>query len=57
VLGMESEKNWLRFIKSGKVNDYLSYVNSCKENEINGGFRDTVHHRGLGNKGNECGGE
>ena len=54
---METEKNWIRFIKSGKVNDYLSYVNSCKEKEINGGFWDTVHHRGLGNKGNERGGE
>lgn len=54
---MISEKEWMRFLKSGKVADYLSYVNSCKENRISDGTTDTVHDRGLGNKGNERGGE
>ncbi|MBP3599937.1 MAG: hypothetical protein J6J30_02535 [Clostridia bacterium] len=54
---MTPEKEWLRFLKSGRVADYLNYVNSCKENMISGGTTDTVHNRGLGNKGNERRGE
>lgn len=54
---MESDKNWIRFIKSGKVDDYLKFVNSFKENELSGEFGDTLHNRGTCNKGNERGGE
>ncbi|MBR7133901.1 MAG: hypothetical protein IKD04_10270 [Clostridia bacterium] len=54
---MDTDKSWIRFIKSGKVADYLNYVNSCKENEISDGITNTVYNRGLGNKGNERGGE
>jgi hypothetical protein len=54
---MIPEKQWMNFLKSGSVADYLSYVNSCKENNISDGFTDTLHHRGTCNKGNECRGE
>ncbi len=48
------DDNWTRFIKSGKVEDYLTYVNSCKEQEI-GGNTNSFYNTRLGNKGNECG--
>ena len=54
---MESDKCWMRFIKSGKVADYLEFVNSCKENELSGRYGDTVYNRGSCYKGNEGGGE
>ena len=51
------DKEWQRFIESGSVKDYLNYVNSCKENGISDRITNTVHDRGIGNKGNECRGE
>lgn len=54
---METDKNWIKFIKSGKVADYLNFVNSCKENELSGGYGNTVYNRGACNKRNEGGGE
>ncbi len=54
---METDKTWLRFIKSGKVSDYLEFVNTCKEKNISGGYGDTVYNRGISNKGNEGRGE
>ena len=54
---MENEIYWNRFIKSGKVADYLEFVNSCKENELSGRYGDTVYDRGSCYKGNEGRGE
>ena len=54
---MIPEKEWTRFLKSGKVDDYLNYVNSCKENMITDGVADTLHNRGFSNKGNDRRGE
>ena len=54
---METDKNWIRFIKSGKIADYLNFVNSCKENELSGGYGNTVYNRGACNKRNEGWGE
>lgn len=51
------DKNWSKFIQSGKVDDYLSYVNSCKEKEIVDGNGNLFYNTRLGNKGIECGGK
>ena len=54
---MEIEKSWEKFMRSGSVNHYLSFVNSRKEHEISEGNRDALYNRGFGNKGNERGRE
>ncbi len=54
---MEKEKSWLKFLTSGKVEDYLTYVNSCKGSEILGTGNNPFHDRGVGYKAGECGGE
>ena len=54
---MDREKNWLRFITSGKVEDYLNYVNSCRGSEIIGTGDNPIYDRGISYKGNERGGE
>ncbi len=54
---METEKNWIKFIKSGKVADYLQFVNSVKEKDLRDGTANTVYNGRFGNKGNERGGE
>ncbi len=54
---MEIEKSWEKFLKSGSVNDYLTFVNSRKEHEISEGSRDAFYNRGFGDKGNERWGE
>lgn len=50
---MESDKNWLKFIISGSVEDYLNYVNSCKNSNIAEGENYGHHHRRPCDKGNE----
>ena len=52
---MEENKSWLKFAKSGKVSDYLNYVNSCKGSEVIGGEYNPIYNRSSGNKGNERG--
>lgn len=52
---MEENQSWLKFAKSGKVSDYLNFVNSCKGSEIIGGNSNTLCHRSACNKGNERG--
>ena len=51
------DSNWTRFIKTGKVEDYLKYVNSCKEQEIIGGNTADFYNTRLSDKGTECRGE
>ena len=51
------ENNWLKFKNSGKIADYLNYVNSCKGSENVGGKRNPLHDRSACNTGNERGGE
>ena len=44
---MEKEKRWLKFIISGKAEDYLSYVNSKKDtDEAVSGY--SLFNRGAG---------
>ena len=54
---MMTDENWTKFIQSGKVTDYLEYVNSSKENGNTGGNTNSVYRTGVSNKGNERGGE
>ncbi len=54
---MDREKSWLRFIISGKADDYLNYVNCCKGSETVGRGDNPIYDRGVGYKGNERGGE
>lgn len=54
---MDTQKSWNRFIKSGKVGDYLAFVNSCKEKEISEGCSNEIYNTSLGYKGNANRGE
>ena len=54
---MEINENWKRFIDSGKIADYLEFVNSFKENEACGRYGYAVYNRGACDKGNEGGRE
>lgn len=50
---MESDKNWLKFIISGRVDDYLNYINFCKSKSITEGEAYGHHNRRPCDKGNE----
>lgn len=54
---MDTQKLWNRFIKSGKIGDYLVFVNSCKEKEIIEGCSNKVYNQSFGYKGNGNRGE
>lgn len=54
---MQTDKNWIKFIKSGKVADYLQFVNSVKENDLRDGAANTVYNGRFSNKRDERGGE
>ena len=54
---MESQKDWLKFVISGSVKDYIKYTDSCKKERIFGGESVEFHNRCTGNKGNEIRGE
>lgn len=48
---MKSQENWLKFVISGRVEDYLDFVNSCRSEEIDHGGRNSLHNRCIGDKG------
>ncbi|MGI6279329.1 MAG: hypothetical protein ACOYJS_02055 [Acutalibacteraceae bacterium] len=52
---MVTDEKWAKFTKSGKIEDYLEYVNSSKENGNTGGNTSTIYHSRVGNQGNERG--
>lgn len=54
---VDSEKSWTKFIQTGKVNDYLAYVNSCRENELIEGNYNKLQNRRFGGKRNDSRGE
>ena len=54
---MEKENLWARFEKSGKVTDYLYFLNSRKGGEESGRAGQPFYNRSLGDKGNENRGE
>lgn len=54
---MENKNLWNNFLKSGSINDYLTFVSTRKENETGEGNRSPIYNGGFGDKGNERGGE
>ena len=54
---MEAEKNWLKFVISGKVSDYLKYSESIKKQNISEGNANAFYNRGSGYTGDGRGGK
>lgn len=54
---MEEEKYWLRFVQSGKIDDYIMYSSARRSREISEGRGYAVHDRSISDKRSECGGE
>lgn len=50
---MKNEKAWKKFLFSGKVEDYLNFVNSHREKELSEGIGNAFYDRSIGYKGNE----
>ncbi|MBQ2286326.1 MAG: hypothetical protein U0K18_04385 [Acutalibacteraceae bacterium] len=54
---MKTDNFWNDFLKSGRIDDYLTFVNSRKENGTSERDCKSFYNRGTGDKGNESGGE
>ncbi len=54
---MEIKDLWHRFVESGKVTDYLYFLDFCRESEDIGRTRLPLYDRSTCNKGNEDRGE
>ena len=54
---MEIEESWIKFTKSGKIEDYLHYTNSIKEKQSSEFNKHTVHGTGFSNKRDASRGE
>ena len=54
---MEAQASWEQFVKSGRINDYLAFVNFRREKEVSERGSDEIYDRSACNKGNECRGE
>ena len=54
---MNEDKNWLKFIKSGSVADYLQYVNSVKEKTLGDENSNALYDTRFSNKRDERRGE
>lgn len=54
---MKTENFWNDFLKSGRVDDYLNFVNSRKENGTGERDCESFYNRGTGYKRDEGGGE
>ena len=54
---METQENWLKFVISGRVDDYLKYVDSCHKQNISEGSADAFYNRSSGYKRDERGGK
>ena len=50
---MEQNKEWLKFIITGKINNYLNYKSECQKNEICGGEYNSNFDRRPCDKRNE----
>lgn len=50
---MEENKQWLKFIITGKVDDYLAYKTYCKEQEMLGGVDYSLFDGRPCNKGSK----
>ena len=54
---MDEEKYWLKFLKGGRVEDYLNFSAARQKRELSEGGFHAVYNRGVGNQGIKCGGE
>ena len=54
---MKTDEYWNDFLKSGRVDDYLSFVNSRRESFFGERNTEPNYNRGTGDKGNEVRGE
>ncbi|MEE1239688.1 MAG: hypothetical protein UHO61_07180 [Acutalibacteraceae bacterium] len=54
---MENENLWNNFLKSGSIDDYLTFVSTRKEYEVSGREGSPFYNGGFGDKGDERGGE
>lgn len=50
---MEQNKEWLKFVITGNITNYLSYKDKCKKQEICGGEHNSYINRRSCDKGNE----
>lgn len=51
---MQENKFWLKFVITGKPQDYLTYINNCKEKSLAGGEVYAHNNRRPCDKGNQC---
>lgn len=49
---MDKNREWLKFIISGKIEAYVNYKNECKKQQICGGVQNTYFDRWPCDKGN-----
>lgn len=54
---MNSDKDWLKFVISGKVDDYIKYCDSCRKENLEEGNGNALYNRCSCNKGNANRGE
>ena len=52
---MDRQKNWLKFVISGKVSDYLNYAEACRKEEISEGSTNAFYNRCSDYKRDESG--
>lgn len=50
---MSAQKDWLKFIISGSVSDYLKYIDSCRKENLNGDGNNAFFDRCSGDTRNE----
>lgn len=50
---MEQNKSWLKFIITGRAEDYLLYVENAKKEKLSGGDNDADNNRRSGYKRDE----
>ena len=50
---MQPQKDWLKFVITGRVDDYLRFVDSCRRYDISEGNSYAFYNRCSGNKRDE----
>lgn len=50
---MSIEEKWFKFVISGKVDDYLNYINACRLDSSDRGEHDSIHNGRTCNQRNE----
>ena len=50
---MQPQKDWLKFVITGRVDEYLRFVDSCRRNDISEGNSYAFYNRCPSNKREE----